>query len=355
MKQNYKNVPLEAIKIGERIRKDIGDIGSLYQDIKENGLISPPVVTQDLELIAGFRRLAAMRMLKMEEVPVIVMEVKDYEHMLNLEINENESRKDFTKMERIAYARQLEQIERMKAKERMGEGVENFPQLEEGKTRDIVAQKLGIGSGKQYEKEKYIADNADPETLTAWDQGDISTHAAYQQLKKAKEEAEQRASEAEKLARFSKLEAEGYQRELRAAKESKPEVIEKVVEKEVAPADYHQVKKQVVEVATKAAELEEKLKDANRIKQKLEKELEGHSDVKLEHLNRMRFKNCIRKAIKDLWNSVKEAESYRDDVEIEEIEKETRLLIVEMTGVTSLLVNWRPKGELIYAEFEESE
>ena len=32
---------------------------------------------------------------------------------------------------------------------------ENFPQ---GRTRDLVAEKLGIGSGKQYEKEKYIAD-----------------------------------------------------------------------------------------------------------------------------------------------------------------------------------------------------
>ena len=28
-----------------------------------------------------------------------------------------------------------------------------------GTTRDIVASKLGIGSGKQYEKEKYIVEN----------------------------------------------------------------------------------------------------------------------------------------------------------------------------------------------------
>lgn len=37
-----------------------------------------------------------------------------------------------------------------------GKGVETFPQA---KTRDTVASKLGIGSGKQYEKEKFISDN----------------------------------------------------------------------------------------------------------------------------------------------------------------------------------------------------
>lgn len=40
-------------------------------------------------------------------------------------------------------------------------GVENFPQGSDGKVRDIIAEKLNIGSGKQYEKEKYIVDNAD--------------------------------------------------------------------------------------------------------------------------------------------------------------------------------------------------
>lgn len=48
----------------------------------------------------------------------------------------------------------------MKAEKRMKAGksdpMEIFPQ---GTTRDTVASKLGIGSGKQYEKEKYIVEN----------------------------------------------------------------------------------------------------------------------------------------------------------------------------------------------------
>lgn len=51
-----------------------------------------------------------------------------------------------------------EEIEREKAKQRQTRKpksvVENFPQQNEGKTRDKVAEKIGIGSGKQYEKAK---------------------------------------------------------------------------------------------------------------------------------------------------------------------------------------------------------
>lgn len=75
--------------------------------------------------------------------------------------------------ERIEYARRLEKIESVKARERMsdgGKGKENFPTLQ---TRDVVAEKVDIGSGKQYEKEKYIVDNAD--TLTPEDFAEAST------------------------------------------------------------------------------------------------------------------------------------------------------------------------------------
>ncbi len=96
----------------------------------------------------------------------IFPQVKDAEHQLNLEISENETRKDFSKAERIDYARRLERVESLKARERIlsnqnnESAKENFPrQSSEGQVRDIVAEKLNIGSGKQYEREKYIVDN----------------------------------------------------------------------------------------------------------------------------------------------------------------------------------------------------
>ena len=40
-------INIEDVKITDRIRKDFGDIQELADDIKENGLINPPVVTPD--------------------------------------------------------------------------------------------------------------------------------------------------------------------------------------------------------------------------------------------------------------------------------------------------------------------
>lgn len=87
--------------------------------------------------------------------------IKDAEHQLNLEISENETRKDFSKAERIDYARRLERIESLKAEKRMKAGKADPSQnSDEGqRTDDTIAQKLGIGSRDTYRKEKYIVDH----------------------------------------------------------------------------------------------------------------------------------------------------------------------------------------------------
>ncbi|MDA1612200.1 hypothetical protein PDK26_13290 [Bacillus cereus] len=88
----------------------------------------------------------------------------------------------------MAWARELERIEAAKAKERQGTRkdlksniVENFPQ---SKSRDVVAEKIGIGSGKQYEKAKFIEENADRSIIDQLDEEKISTHKAYMKTKK---------------------------------------------------------------------------------------------------------------------------------------------------------------------------
>ena len=57
---------------------------------------------------------------------------------------------------------------------------EKFPDLghEDGRVRDIVADKLSIGSGKQYEKEKFIVENQSsltPEEFAEWDEGKLKS------------------------------------------------------------------------------------------------------------------------------------------------------------------------------------
>ena len=100
------------------------------------------------------------------------------------EISENEVHKDFSKSERIDYARRLERIESLKAEKRKAAtqfGGHGNISTTTGTTRDTVASKLGIGSGKQYEKEKFISDNRStltPEDFADWDEGRLSTNKA---------------------------------------------------------------------------------------------------------------------------------------------------------------------------------
>ncbi|WP_308652434.1 ParB N-terminal domain-containing protein [uncultured Anaerococcus sp.] len=260
-------IDIEKVRVGDRIRKDMGDLKELSDDIAKNGLINPPVVTPDFELIAGERRLEAMKKLGYKQVEVRIMKVEDAEHKLNLEINENENRKDFNKSERIEYARQLERIERVKASQREKAGVaidprENFPQ---GRTRDLVAEKLGIGSGKQYEKEKYIADNADPETLEQWNNEEISTHKAYTKVKELEKQLEESTAANKRLAdKVIELE----QRE--------PEIIEK----EVVPEDYEDLKEQQKDLLDIQRNLEEELyQERKNVK---EVEPKDYKDLKLK-------------------------------------------------------------------------
>ena len=130
----------------------------------------------------------------------------------------------------------------------MGQGVENFPQHEEGKTRDFVAGKLGIGSGKQYEKEKYIADNANEDILKAWNEEKISTHKAYTRVKELEKQLKEQTEINESLSD-----------ELMDLRDKEPEVVEKEVIKEVTPDDYEDLKERVKDLREKQKDLENKL------------------------------------------------------------------------------------------------
>lgn len=196
-------IEIEKIVIKDRIRKDFGDIQELAEDIKVNGLINPPVITPDTyELITGERRIRAMKLLGYKQVEVRPMAVKDAEHQLNLEISENEARKDFSKAERIDYARRLERIESLKAEKRMKTGKADPSQIsDKGKrTDESVSSKLGIGSRDTYRKEKYISDNRSyltADDFADWDEGKLSTNKAFKKIKAEKELLEDKVKELE--------------------------------------------------------------------------------------------------------------------------------------------------------------
>lgn len=191
-------VSIDSIIVNDRIRKDYGNIQELADDIRENGLINPPVVNRDNVLLAGERRLRACKMLGWPTIEVHQMDTRDAEHELNIEISENESRKEFSKAERVDYMKRLMRIEEAKAKERMSAGGgsgESGRQKSDNPRRadDSTASQFGI-SRDTMKKEMSIVDNKDlldPADFAEWDEGKLSTNKAYLRLKAKLKELEE--------------------------------------------------------------------------------------------------------------------------------------------------------------------
>jgi|YNPBryulayer2012_1023412.scaffolds.fasta_scaffold14569_2 ParB family chromosome partitioning protein len=89
-------VKINDIIIKERIRKDLGDIESLKHSIQKHGILSPIIITPKNELLAGYRRLTAAKMLGWEEIEAVIYTPRDRVDELEIEIEENMTRKDFT-------------------------------------------------------------------------------------------------------------------------------------------------------------------------------------------------------------------------------------------------------------------
>ena len=182
-------VDINQVKVSERIRKDYGDIKELANDIKENGLINPPVVTPEYQLIAGERRLRALQFLDYKQIEVRVMTVKDALHQLKLEISENENRKDFSFSEKMQWAEELKKEYEKIAKENMSKGGEGLPVLVNLDSNKQVADDLEIGK-ETYRQAKYISDNASDDIIKQLDDGQLSINKAYITLKQEKQQLE---------------------------------------------------------------------------------------------------------------------------------------------------------------------
>src|SRR5690349_19827099 len=111
------DMPIEKIHVGERHRRDLGDIDGLAASIAQVGLLHPVVVRPDGVTIAGARRLAAVKRLGWGKVPVRVIDLDD---IARGGFAENAYRKDFTLSEAVAIKRALEPREREAAKQRQG-------------------------------------------------------------------------------------------------------------------------------------------------------------------------------------------------------------------------------------------
>jgi ParB-like chromosome segregation protein Spo0J len=93
-------ITIAEVKVVGRHRSDLGDLASLTKSLGELGQLQPIVVTPDLRLIAGERRLTAARSLGWTEIDAkIAYDITDAAALLRAERDENTCRKSFVPTE----------------------------------------------------------------------------------------------------------------------------------------------------------------------------------------------------------------------------------------------------------------
>lgn len=103
-------VDINQIQVSKRIRKDLGDLSPLMDSLRRYGLLNPITITKDYKLIAGQRRLESARQLGWTTIDAVVVDIKDPVARLEIELEENTQRSNFTELELLEGYKQLEKL-----------------------------------------------------------------------------------------------------------------------------------------------------------------------------------------------------------------------------------------------------
>ena len=104
------------IVVGERFRKDVGDLDTLAAAIKERGLLQPITIDKDdpPKLIAGCHRIFAVQSLGWKEMSTLAIDAPEEIDAREIELMENIERKDMTWDERALLERRIFDLKREK-------------------------------------------------------------------------------------------------------------------------------------------------------------------------------------------------------------------------------------------------
>lgn len=109
---NFRSHPAVSIIVdrADRQRRELRNINELAESIQRIGLINPPVITHDGILVAGERRLTAIRQLGWTHVPVqFVEDLSDYE-LQTIELEENIKRENLPWQDEVAALARFHQL-----------------------------------------------------------------------------------------------------------------------------------------------------------------------------------------------------------------------------------------------------
>jgi len=149
-------ISIDKIRIGQRTRKNNGDIAALAKSISDIGLLHPIVIDPDYNLIAGQRRIEAHKHLGRNTIEArIVDNLRDAYKLIKAERDENVCRMNFTPTEAVEVKKVLEPLERAAAAARIAKnqfgansintGPGKLPEPT-GESRDKVAASVGMSA-----------------------------------------------------------------------------------------------------------------------------------------------------------------------------------------------------------------
>ena len=130
-------LPIEDIIIGDRFRKEYTNLDELCESIREKGLIHYPSVDGSNNLIAGGRRLEALRRLGWSTIPVTRRHFTTPIQLRELELEENLQREDMTWQEEVNLKNEI-----LRLKQSI-HGVKGLGRNQEGISQADVAKLVG--------------------------------------------------------------------------------------------------------------------------------------------------------------------------------------------------------------------
>ena len=165
MNNDIIEAKISEIQLGNRHRKDMGDIEALAQSIQEEGLLQPIGITPDKELVFGERRLRAYRdVLGRDTIPARIVNVQS---VLHGELAENTMRKDYTPSELVAI------VDAVRSFSHGGDrrSDQALKCDDETLTVDAAAKRVGLGGKDGYNRAKTVVEKGVQNSWKPWTAG----------------------------------------------------------------------------------------------------------------------------------------------------------------------------------------
>ncbi len=180
---------IQLIQEIQALFSENNEYDAIKADIAERGIQDPVKVNKHNQLLAGYTRVKIAQELGIDEVPHVVVDVDgDINVMMEYAILDNLRRRQLTDLQLVEYGMKLEKLyEGRQGGDRKSEDFqEGQPvHLENGKTRDLVADKIqkqtgAKMSGKKYDRLRTIATQAVLGIKQQFNNGEITQKDALQ-------------------------------------------------------------------------------------------------------------------------------------------------------------------------------